>query len=76
MAKRMPRREAPFPTRSALTTVGKWSFGGSVWDSAADPGTMPLLVKDMYEHSYQMDYGTSAAKYVDPFFQNIRWTRS
>lgn len=33
----------------------------------------PLLVMDMYEHSYQMDYGAAAAKYVDAFFQNINW---
>jgi Fe-Mn family superoxide dismutase len=34
---------------------------------------MPLLVMDMYEHSYQMDFGAATAKYVDAFFQNIRW---
>jgi Fe-Mn family superoxide dismutase len=28
---------------------------------------------DMYEHSYQMDYGAAAAKYVDAFFKNIQW---
>jgi Fe-Mn family superoxide dismutase len=28
---------------------------------------------DMYEHSYQMDYGAAAAKYIDAFFRNIRW---
>jgi len=33
----------------------------------------PLLVMDMYEHAYQMDYGAAAAKYVDAFFQNIHW---
>jgi Fe-Mn family superoxide dismutase len=33
----------------------------------------PLLVMDMYEHSYQLDYGAAAAKYVDVFFQNIHW---
>lgn len=35
--------------------------------------SMPILVMDMYEHSYQMDYGTAAAKYIDAFFQNINW---
>ncbi|HZH14185.1 MAG TPA: Fe-Mn family superoxide dismutase [Archangium sp.] len=34
---------------------------------------LPLLVMDMYEHAYQMDYGAAAAKYIDAFFQNIRW---
>ena len=33
----------------------------------------PLLVMDMYEHAYQMDFGAAAAKYVDAFFQNIQW---
>jgi Fe-Mn family superoxide dismutase len=33
----------------------------------------PLLVLDMYEHSYALDYGAAAAKYVDAFFQNIQW---
>jgi Fe-Mn family superoxide dismutase len=36
-------------------------------------GAVPLLVMDMYEHSYQMDYGAAAAKYIDAFFQNIEW---
>jgi superoxide dismutase, Fe-Mn family len=35
--------------------------------------TLPLLVMDMYEHAYQMDYGAAAAKYVDAFFRNVEW---
>ena len=35
--------------------------------------TLPLLVMDMYEHSYQMDYGAATARYVDAFFRNIQW---
>jgi superoxide dismutase, Fe-Mn family len=35
----------------------------------------PLLVMDMYEHAYQMDYGADAARYVDAFFANINWER-
>lgn len=43
-------------------------------DHAHSPAaTLPLLVMDMYEHSYQMDYGAAAAKYIDAFFRNIRW---
>jgi superoxide dismutase, Fe-Mn family len=34
---------------------------------------LPLLVMDMYEHAYQMDYGAAAAKYIDAFFENLRW---
>jgi Fe-Mn family superoxide dismutase len=34
---------------------------------------VPLLVMDMYEHSYQIDYGAAAPKYIDAFFANIQW---
>ncbi|MEN8158529.1 MAG: Fe-Mn family superoxide dismutase [Myxococcota bacterium] len=34
----------------------------------------PLLVLDMYEHAYHMDYGTAAARYVDAFFANTAWS--
>jgi Fe-Mn family superoxide dismutase len=43
-------------------------------DHASNPAnTRPILVMDMYEHSYQMDYGAAAAKYIDAFFANIQW---
>ena len=43
-------------------------------DHAHGPAaTVPVLVMDMYEHSYQMDYGAAAAKYIDAFFKNIQW---
>jgi superoxide dismutase, Fe-Mn family len=34
---------------------------------------VPLLVMDMYEHAYAMDYGTNARGYIDAFFQNVNW---
>ncbi len=34
---------------------------------------LPLLVLDMYEHSYQMDFGAAAGRYIDAFFSNINW---
>ncbi len=44
------------------------------WDHLHAPSaTLPLLVMDMYEHSYQMDYGAATAMYVDAFFRNIHW---
>lgn len=51
--------------RDGLVTC--WS-GGHVHSLAA---CLPLLVLDMYEHSYHLDYGAAAAKYVDAFFANI-----
>jgi len=37
------------------------------------PFSVPLLVLDMYEHAYQMDYGAAAAKYIEAFMLNIDW---
>src|SRR6187399_1789169 len=43
-------------------------------DHASNPAdTTPVLVMDMYEHAYQMDYGAAAAKYIDAFFANVQW---
>ena len=36
-------------------------------------GGVPLLVMDMYEHSYHMDYGADAKGYVEAFFANLRF---
>jgi Fe-Mn family superoxide dismutase len=33
----------------------------------------PLLVMDMFEHAYAIDYGSAAGKYIDAFFKNINW---
>jgi superoxide dismutase, Fe-Mn family len=39
--------------------------------AAADAA--PVLVLDMYEHAYQMDFGSNATAYIDTFFRNIKW---
>ncbi|KAB2683322.1 superoxide dismutase [Brucella tritici] len=36
-------------------------------------GGAPILALDMYEHSYHIDFGASAANYVDTFMAAIRW---
>ncbi len=44
------------------------------WDhTSGAPGSRPLLVLDMYEHAYHLDYGAAAARYVDVFMQNVDW---
>ena len=44
------------------------------WDHMHNaPMGYPLLVLDMYEHAYHIDYGAAAAKYVDAFMQNVNW---
>jgi superoxide dismutase, Fe-Mn family len=52
--------------QSALHNVWAWDHLHGV------AGGVPLLVMDMYEHSYHLDYGTNAKSYIDAFFANIR----
>ncbi|HTK04284.1 MAG TPA: Fe-Mn family superoxide dismutase [Candidatus Eisenbacteria bacterium] len=40
---------------------------GGVW------GAIPLLVLDVYEHAYFLDYATARKKYVDGFMTNLDW---
>jgi superoxide dismutase, Fe-Mn family len=39
--------------------------------AATDAAPVPVL--DMYEHAYQMDFGSNATAYIDTFFRNIKW---
>lgn len=36
-------------------------------------GSTPILVLDMYEHAYAIDYGAKAAAYVDAFMGTVSW---
>jgi superoxide dismutase, Fe-Mn family len=35
--------------------------------------SVPLLVMDMYEHSYHIDFGAAVPRYIDAFFANLNW---
>lgn len=47
--------------------VGDAHNQGGMW------GAIPLLVLDVYEHAYFMDYGADRKKYIDDFMSNINW---
>ena len=36
-------------------------------------GAYPLLVLDMYEHAYTLDYGIDKATYIDRFISDVPW---
>lgn len=36
-------------------------------------GGTPIMVMDMFEHAYAIDYGSKAAAYVDVFMATINW---
>jgi Fe-Mn family superoxide dismutase len=37
-------------------------------------GASPLLVMDVFEHAFMLDYGVKKAGYIDAFFNAIDWT--
>jgi superoxide dismutase, Fe-Mn family len=47
-------------------------YGTTGHNQAVAAGT-PLLVIDMFEHSYHLDYGAAHASYIDAFLQNVDW---
>ena len=37
-------------------------------------GAIPLLIMDVFEHAFMLDYGVKKAAYIDAFFNAIDWT--
>jgi Fe-Mn family superoxide dismutase len=36
-------------------------------------GCNPLLILDVFEHAFMIDYGLKRADYITAFFKNIKW---
>lgn len=36
-------------------------------------GCLPILIMDVFEHAYMLDFGLKRAAYIDVFFENINW---
>jgi Fe-Mn family superoxide dismutase len=49
------------------------TFGLDMHNMWAPASTVPLLVLDVYEHAYMIDYGIDRAKYLDAFAKNLDW---
>ncbi len=43
---------------------------GGVW------GCFPIIVLDVYEHAYFIDYGSDKKKYIEDFWKNLDWLRA
>ena len=50
----------------------------NVWINEHDvghfTGCQPLLVMDVFEHAFMLDYGTKRADYIETFFKAIDWS--
>lgn len=53
--------------------TGELRTAGANHHTQSLAASLPLLVMDMYEHAYALDYGAATAKYVDAFFANVQW---
>jgi len=42
-------------------------------DAGHPAGCMPILVMDVFEHAFMLDYGLKRADYIEAFFKNIDW---
>ena len=49
----------------------------NVWinehDVSHPAGCNPLLIMDVFEHAFMIDYGLKRADYIEAFFKNINW---
>ncbi len=43
-------------------------------DVSHPAGCNPLLIMDVFEHAFMLDYGLKRADYIESFFKNINWT--
>lgn len=43
---------------------------GGIW------GAVPIIVMDVYEHAYFMDYGSDRKAYIESFFKQLNWQKA
>jgi Fe-Mn family superoxide dismutase len=43
-------------------------------DAGHPAGCLPILVMDVFEHAFMLDYGLKRADYIEAFFKNIDWS--
>ncbi len=51
-------------------------FGSDVHDTGSVWRATPILVMDVYEHAYMIDYGVRRPPYIEAFIKNIDWNEA
>ena len=77
--------EAEFRAAGAMRGIG-WvvlyqdRLGGRLFnqwinehDMGNPAGAVPVLVMDVFEHAFMVDYGLKRADYIAAFFRNVNW---
>ena len=49
------------------------TFGLDMHNMWSPAGVIPILVLDVYEHAYMIDFGIDRAKYLEVFVKNLNW---
>ncbi len=59
-------------------TVGNklYNFWINEHDVSHPTGCNPILILDVFEHAFMIDYGLKRADYIEAFFKNIDWKAS
>lgn len=52
----------------------------NIWINEHDTGHLvgvaPLIVMDVFEHAFMLDYGLKRADYIESFFKNLDWEKA
>ena len=77
--------EADFRAAGAMRGIG-WvvlyqdKLGGRLFnqwvnehDAGHPAGAVPVLIMDVFEHAFMVDYGLKRADYIAAFFRNVNW---
>lgn len=54
-------------------TGNLWNEWINEHDTGHMAGCRPVLIMDVFEHAYMVDYGLKKADYIAAFFKNINW---
>jgi Fe-Mn family superoxide dismutase len=50
------------------------NYGLDTHNQFVPVGVIPLVVLDVYEHAYMIDFGTKRGAYLEAFMKNVDWT--
>jgi Fe-Mn family superoxide dismutase len=51
-----------------------WIYNSDAHNQGGVWGCLPVIVLDVYEHAYFMDFGADKHKYIETFWKNFNWT--
>jgi Fe-Mn family superoxide dismutase len=49
------------------------NYGLDLHNQGVPMGVIPIVVLDVYEHAYMIDFGTKRPAYLEAFFRNVNW---